>query len=180
MFLLGMHQVKNWHAAINQVRERVISLLTQLSPKSWAQSSWSKIFSRLSYHLQNFPFPISNTIDSTYTQAEATCKTFYLHTYFECLQWLSERSPCSQGQVLQQNRWDNVAEYSFNLQHVADIGPHGYMCNRHWLLSQNSSEHVNAASASRKSQAWQLLRNQIFVEILIGICKSIMNDQVGH
>ena len=45
---------------------------------------------------------------------------------------------CSQEQVLQLNRWDRTFIELNYLQHAADIGAHGYTCNRLSLLSQNS------------------------------------------
>ena len=115
------------------------------------------VFSRFSYHLQNFSFPFSDSIDSTYTQAAATRGTFLLalarELFFRMLQGLSECCTCSQSQVLQQSRCDNVAEYSLNLQDVVDIGDT-------WLRVQPPSTSVAEqlrvcpdASASRKSQA---------------------------
>ena len=50
---------------------------------------------------------------------------------------------CSQGEVLRQNHWDNVAEYSSHwtfCNMLQILGTPGYTCNRLRLLLQNSFE----------------------------------------
>ena len=71
-----MPQVINWLAAINQVRERVISLWMQITKQHNCPNP--KSFCRFPCHLQNFSFHSSNSIDSTYTQAAATRGTILL------------------------------------------------------------------------------------------------------
>ena len=77
------------------------------------------------------------------------------------LQGLSECCTCSQGQVLQQNRWTMLQNIHSICNMLQILGTPGYTYNRHRLLSQNSLEDVKVASASRKSQAWTLAPFQL-------------------
>ena len=53
--------------------------------------------------------------------------------------------PCSHGQVLQQNYWDNVAEYSSNWSFgkmLQTLQVTGYISNKLEILSRNGPEGV--------------------------------------
>ena len=107
MFLLGIHEEINRRAAINQVRERVISLWTQITKQHSRPDPKSFLDFPIIYKIFSFLF-LSDSIDSTYTQAAATRGTFLLalarEHFFRMLQGLSECCTCGQSQVLQQNR----------------------------------------------------------------------------
>ena len=149
MFLLGVHQVINWRAAINQVRERVISLWMQITKQPW--SPWPKIFSRFLYHLQIFPFLFLIVLTVLILKPRLHVGHFYLHTSFECF-----RDYQSVARVARVRFCNKIAETMLQNIHsiynmLQILGTPGYTYKRHRLLSKNSLEDVKVASASRKS-----------------------------
>ena len=89
---------------------------------------------------------------------------------------------CSQGMVLQQNRWNNVAEYSLNWAFcsiVQILGIPGYVCNRFRLLSQNSFEDVELPVRVENRRCSHGFKRKLLGTSFLSCISHISNRRVG-
>ena len=142
MFLLGIHQEINRRAAINQVRERVISLWTQIIKQHSRPDPKSFLDFPITYKI--FPFLFLILLTVLILKPLLQEGHFYLHwqenTSFECC-----RDYQGVARVARVRFCNKIAETMLQNIHwickmLRILGTPGHASNRHRLLSQNGLE----------------------------------------